>query len=67
MVRHKLGCTSTEATVLKFWMKEVEGLCYLSSENKGADQLEVSTQLICAFVFAYANSWFSHDKISRCC
>ena len=24
---------------LKFWIKEVEGLYYLFSENKGADQL----------------------------
>ena len=27
----------------------------MCSENKGADQL------ICAFVFAYAKFWFSHD------
>ena len=33
----------------------VEGLCFLCSENKGADQL------ICTFVFAYAKSRFSHD------
>ena len=30
---------------------------YLCSENKGA----VTAQLICAFVFAYAKSSFSHD------
>ena len=30
---------------------------YLCSENKGA----VTAQLICAFVFAYAKSRFSHD------
>ena len=30
-----------------------EGLYYLCSENKGADQLH-SVQLICIFVFAYA-------------
>ena len=28
---------------------------YPCSENKGADQL------ICAFVFAYADCWFSHE------
>ena len=39
---------------LKFQIKEVEGFYYPCSENKGAD-------LICAFVFAYANCWFSHD------
>ena len=31
---------------------------YLCSGNKGADQF---AQLICAFVFAYAKSRFSHD------
>ena len=25
----------------------------------------VTMQLICAFVFAYANSWFSHDELSN--
>ena len=35
---------------------------YPSSENKGADQLRsaVTAKLICAFVFAYADCWFSH-------
>ena len=33
----------------------------MSSENKGADQLHsVTAKLICAFVFAYADCWFSH-------
>ena len=40
---------------------------YLCSENKDTDHLlgkiscMVSAQLICAFVFAYAKSMFSHD------
>ena len=38
---------------LKFQIKEVEELYYLSSKNKGADQLG-STQVKSAFVFAYA-------------
>ena len=41
-VRHKPDCTATEfnkAGGLKFWIYEVEGLYYPSSENKGADQL----------------------------
>ena len=34
----------------------------MCSENKGADQLRrVTAKLICSFVFAYANCWFSHD------
>ena len=42
-------------------MKDVEGLYYLCSENRGADKLAVTAQLICVFVFAYAKSRFSHD------
>ena len=49
----------------------VEELYYPCSENKGADQLRsvnkgadqlrsVTAKLICAFVFAYADCWFSH-------
>ena len=47
---------------LKFWIKEVEGLHYLCSENKGADQLcgYRKADQICVFVFAYAKSRFSH-------
>ena len=36
----------------------MEELYYVCSKNKGAD---VTVQLICAFVFAYAKSRFSHD------
>ena len=39
-VQHKLDCTATE-----FWIEEVEGLYYLRSENKGADQLGGSAPL----------------------
>ena len=48
---------------LKFRIQEVEGLCFPSSENKGADQLRGyrDSDLICVFVFAYAKCWFSHD------
>ena len=41
---------------LKFLIQEVE----VCSKKKGTDQLRGTTQLICAFVFAYANR-FSHD------
>ena len=37
----------------------MEELYYPSSENKGADQLGTA-KLICVFVFAYADCWFSH-------
>ena len=46
---------------LKFRSKKVEGLYYLFSENKGADQFAVTAKLICVFVFAYAKRWFSRD------
>ena len=34
---------------------------YLSSENKGADQLRVYREADLVFVFAYADCWFSHE------
>ena len=44
---------------------------YLCSENKGAVQLrgyrEVTTKLICMFVFAYAKSRFSHNAAHMIC
>ena len=39
----------------KFWIQKVEELYYQCSENK------VTAKLICAFVFAYAKCWVSHD------
>ena len=51
------------ATAQKLRIYEEEGLYYLCCENKGADQLRSSSaQLICAFIFAYAKSRFSHDS-----
>ena len=41
---------------LKFQIDEVDSY-YLCRESKGTDQL----RSFCVFVFAYANSWFSHD------
>ena len=34
----------------------------MCSENKGTDQLPVTMQPICAFVFAYVKSRFAHDE-----
>ena len=54
------------ASGLKFRLKEVEGLYYLSSGNIVTDQLHSyrrAAQLICVFVYAYAKSWFSHDAV----
>ena len=39
---------------------------YPSSENKGADQLRAATaRLICVFVFAYADCWFSNEAAQK--
>ena len=45
----------------KFWFEKVKELYYLCSENKGVISFTVTTKLICAFVFAYADCWFSHE------
>ena len=48
--------------------RRIHYLYYLCSKNKDTDQLlvyhqaDVTAQLICAFVFAYAKSRFSHNK-----
>ena len=42
----------------KFWIKKVE-LYYPCSENNGADHFAVTAKLVCAFVFAYVDCWFS--------
>ena len=47
---------------LKFRFQVVERLYYPYSENKGADQLRSTAQLICVFVFAYAKGRFSHNE-----
>ena len=45
-----------QARSLKFRIKEEDEVYYPSSKNKDA--------LICVFVFAYANFWFSHEMVS---
>ena len=45
---------------LKFWIYKVEELYYPCSENKGA---ELTAKLVCVFVFAYADCWFSHEAV----
>ena len=46
---------------LKFRIQEVEGLYYLCSENKGADQLRGYREADLRLCFRYAKSRFSHD------
>ena len=47
---------------LNFRIWKVEGLCYLCSENKGADQLPGNRKADLRLCFCiYAKCWFSHD------
>ena len=65
---NRLVQAQKSARSLKFWIYIEEELYSPSSEIKGADQLRsyceadllVTAKLICAFVFAYADCWFSH-------
>ena len=46
----------------KFWIKKLEELYYPCSEKtKTLISFAVTAKLICAFIFAYANCWFSHS------
>ena len=36
-------------------------LCVYIAKTKAPISCAVTTQMNCAFVFAYAKSWFSHD------
>ena len=47
---------------LKFRIKEVEGLYYPCSENKGADQLRGYREADLRLCFRICKSRFSHDK-----
>ena len=58
LVPHKPDCT---ARGLKFRIYKVEGLYYLYSENKGADQLCGYREADLRLCFSYAKIRFSHD------
>ena len=49
------------ASRLKFRIKKEEGLYYLCSENKGADQLRGNCEADLRLCFQYAKHSFSHD------
>ena len=41
---------------------------YLCSENKRhCENARKKAKLICVFVFAYADCWFSHEEAHICC
>ena len=50
------------ARALKFCIKEEEGLYYLCSENKGADQLRGYREADLRLCFRICKSRFSHDE-----
>ena len=55
-VQHKPGCAVTEDS------EKNKGDCTIYvAETKALISCTVNTQLICVFVFAYAEIWFSHD------
>ena len=56
-VRHKPGCTVTEAG----YKLEILGISRIRVvKTKALISFAVTAKLICAFVFAYADCWFSH-------
>ena len=44
----------------KAWIKRVEEFYYCVAKTKALISFSVTAKLICAFVFAYADCWFSH-------
>ena len=52
-----------QARSLKFRIKQEEEVYYPCSvaKTKALISFAVTAKLVCAFVFAYANCWFSHE------
>ena len=58
-VRHKPGCTVTEAG--NFGFRKKRNYCTIGvAKTKALISFAVTAKPICAFVFAYADRWFSH-------
>ena len=49
------------ARSLKFQISEEEGLTLRVAKTKALISFAVTAKLICVFVFAFANCWFSRD------
>ena len=59
-VRHKPCCTITEGRNLKFFAGFKKRNCTIRvAKTKALISCAVTAQLICGFVFAYADCWFS--------
>ena len=69
----RTGPTQTGLYSRRRWLEteirieKVEDLYYLCSENKALINFAVTAKLICAFVFAYADCWFSHAAAHILC
>ena len=51
-----------QARSLKFWIFKKKKDCTLQvAKTKALISFAVTAKLICIFVFAYANYWFSHE------
>ena len=63
-VRHKLACTVTEAD----WKLKKKRQCTICvAKTKALISFAVTAKLICAFVFANADCWFSHEAAHILC
>ena len=51
-----------QAIVLKFWIfkKKKRNCTICVAKTKAVISFTVTVKLVCAFIFAYANCWFSH-------
>ena len=50
-----------QARSLKFWIFKKKDCTSRVAKTKALISFAVTAKLICAFVFAYANCWFSHE------
>ena len=57
-VRHKLVCTVTEAN---FGFRKKRNCTIRIAKTKALISFAVTANLICVFLFAYADCWFSHE------
>ena len=66
-VRHKPSCTATEDSkrLEIFHLGSRKDCTIREVKTKALSSLTVTAELICAFVFAYAKSWFSHDAAHK--
>ena len=62
-VQHKSGCTVTEDGQR---LKKKRKCTICVAKTKALISFAVTAKLICVFVFAYADCWFSHEAAHDC-